>query len=425
MQKQMTKPKKIMKITEKLPRGLTISSFIAIFFVLALLPFIAWLLEYKDTISAPLTITTEVTPVDIYARTSGELRLLVTNNAFVEKDAPLAIVRNTAIYEDVQILKNKLTVKGRNAIAIAKDLCLSQDLAIGELKPALVKVNTAVENYLTFIKTDRHKALIASRDKQITQYNIRIGLLNERTNKLAEDKAYEEALIKTQKKLLAEGVVSNEAYQISKRKTIIQDLAKLETTTDINALDLNIETLEREKLELASQFNLDQLNFINQIKEALQLLENEINAWELKYLLKANVAGRCVFKEHFNDYRFARQDEKIFSLIPKEATPYFALLQLPIQGAGKVMETQEVYVKLNNYPFMEFGVLKGAVRDISSLPFEEHYNVKVDFAEELITTYGDTIEPQALMHGIGEIIVERKSLYERISEQVKSARLNR
>ena len=74
---------------------------------------------------------------------------------------------------------------------------------------------------------------------------------------------------------------------------------------------------------------------------------------------------------------------------------------------------------------MEFGVLKGKIKDISALPFDAHYNVQVNFPPELITTYGDTLQPQPLMHGVGEIIVERKSLYNRISEQVKSARLNR
>jgi len=414
-----------MKITEKLPRGLTISSFIAIFFVLALLPFIAWLLEYKDTISAPLTITTEVTPVDVYARTSGELRLLVPNDSLVSKNADLAVIRNTATYEAVQLLRSKLTVEGKKPIEIAKDLCASQQLNVGELKPALIRVNKAMEDYMTFKHTDNHQALIASRATQITQYEAHKNLLANRSDLLAKDKAYEEALIKTQSKLLKDDVISDLEFQQSNRKIIIQDLAKIENETNLNALNLNIETLKREKVEIASQFANEQLNLTNAIKEALRLLENQIADWELKYLLKAKVAGRCVYKDYFNDYRFTQKDEKIFSLIPTKTTPYFALLQLPIQGAGKVKEKQEVYVKLNNYPFMEFGVLKGKIANISALPFDDYYNVQVRFPAELVTTYGDTLQPQPLMQGIGEVIVDRKSLYGRISEQVKSARLNR
>jgi len=69
-----------LKIKKELPRPLIISSFLAIFFVISLLPFVAWLLEYKDTIMAPLTITTKTTPVDMFAKSSGELVLMVGND---------------------------------------------------------------------------------------------------------------------------------------------------------------------------------------------------------------------------------------------------------------------------------------------------------------------------------------------------------
>ena len=147
--------------------------------------------------------------------------------------------------------------------------------------------------------------------------------------------------------------------------------------------------------------------------------------WELNNLIKANTRARCVFKEYLNSYRFVKEKEKIFSLIPEEIADYFALLQLPIQGASKVQNGQEVYVKLNNYPFMEFGVLKGKVTDISALPFEEHYNVQVNFPNGFTSTYDTAFTMTPLMNGIGEIIVDRKTLWNRIGEQVKSIRLNR
>jgi len=74
-----------LQIKKELPRGLLIASFLAIFFVLALLPFIAWLLEYKDAISAPLTITTKVTPVDIYAKSAGELVLRIDKKNYIKR----------------------------------------------------------------------------------------------------------------------------------------------------------------------------------------------------------------------------------------------------------------------------------------------------------------------------------------------------
>ena len=171
-----------LQIKKELPRGLLIASFLAIFFVLALLPFIAWLLEYKDAISAPLTITTKVTPVDIYAKSAGELVLRIDNNALVEKGETLAYIKNTAEYEEVELLKEKLYQTNKADLAIAKELCSTSHLKVGEIKPALIALIKAVENHQTFIKTDQHTALINSRLEQIKHYEARQVILKEKAN---------------------------------------------------------------------------------------------------------------------------------------------------------------------------------------------------------------------------------------------------
>lgn len=414
-----------LQIKKELPRGLLIASFLAIFFVLALLPFIAWLLEYKDAISAPLTITTKVTPVDIYAKSAGELVLRIDNNALVEKGETLAYIKNTAEYEEVELLKEKLYQTNKADLAIAKELCSTSHLKVGEIKPALIALIKAVENHQTFIKTDQHTALINSRLEQIKHYEDRQVILKEKANYIADNKAFLEKFAEADKKLFESDALSEREADKSSQAKIATVIAELDNKTIINDLAIEIATLKRENKTIQSQFEQQQLTFVNAIKDTLQLLKTSLEAWELNYLLTANISGICVFKDYLNNFRYVETEEKIFSLVPQGTAQYFALLQLPIQGAGKVKEGQEVYVKLNNYPFMEFGVLKGEVANISALPFDNHYNVHVNFPKGFVSTYGDTLLTQPLMHGVGEVIVERKSLYNRIADQVKSVRLNR
>jgi len=414
-----------LQIKKELPKGLLLSSFLAIFFVLALLPFIAWLLEYKDTISAPLTITTKVTPVDVYAKTAGELVLLVDNETVVEAGSPLAMIKNTAIYEDIQLLRTKLYQPDKTDLVIAKDLCAANKLAVGELKPALVGVIKAVDAHQTFLKTDQHQELIQSRLSQIEHYQNRQTILSEKAAYLAENKAIAAKIVAANEQMLDKGAITQRQADEKSQDQIETVIARLNNKTDLNDLSIEIETLNQENIAIKSQFANQELTYLHAISDALQLLDKDVSAWELAYLLKANISGVCIYKDYLNDYRFVQAEEKIFSIIPQETSQYFALLQLPMEGAGKVQKAQEVYVKLNNYPFMEFGVLKGEVTDISSLPFDNHYNVHVNFPNGFVSTYGDTLPTQPLMHGIGEVIVERKSLYNRIADQVKSVRLNR
>jgi len=414
----------IIKIKKELPKSLIVKSTVAIVFVLALLPFIAWLLEYKDTISAPLTITTKATPVDVYTRTAGELVVMEDNEAVVSTGTPLARIVNTADYDDVLTLKDKLQTENSAPLAIGKDLCLAKGLQVGELQPALVAVIKAVEDQQTFLKTDQHQALIQSRKLQIQHYQNRKNILLEKAGFLAEDIAATNKIAKDDQSLYEKDAISRRAAELSSQAEIEKAIADLDNKTSINDLDISIEALNLKNIELKSSFDSKLLSLTNTIKDALQLLENKLDAWELKYVLKANIDGIVLHKDYLTNYRFVDGSEKVFSLLPNKEKHYFGLLQLPFEGASKVKDSLEVYVKLNNYPFMEFGVLKGQVTDISKVPFDNHYNVQIGF-DSLISTYNDTFQLSPLMLGVGEVIVDRKSLYDRIMDQVKSIRFNR
>jgi len=94
-------------------------------------------------------------------------------------------------------------------------------------------------------------------------------------------------------------------------------------------------------------------------------------------------------------------------------------------GAGKVCIGQTVNAKLDNYPFTEFGILKGEIESISEVPFNDQFNVKINFPNGFITTYGDTLKNTQFIKGRGEIIVGKRSLFNRIIDQIESIKKNR
>lgn len=414
-----------LKIKKHLPRGLMFGSLAAILFIVLLIPFITWLLEYKDTITAPLTITTKTTPVDIFAKSAGELKLLVSNQTPIDSNTTLAYIENTADFEAINILKSKLNQPTKSVLNIAKDLCESKRLKVGELQPALVQLIKEFETYQTFLKTDRHTELAQSRQDQIALFEHKRILYQERSSLIDDDQAYVEGFIKTDKQLRDSSVIAQRQFDESERTIISNKIAEVNNKTQINDLDIAIKILAQEELEINSAYQAKDALLINNIKDAFQLLENQLGTWELTYLLKSNIAGTCVYKDYLNDYRYVEKEEKIFSIIPSKDSLYFGLLKLPIAGAGKVELGDPVQVKLHNYPFMEFGIVTGQILSISDLPFNNEYNVQVVFPEGFKTSYDTTLTPSQLMYGIGDIVVDQKSLYDRIANQVKSMWLNR
>jgi multidrug efflux pump subunit AcrA (membrane-fusion protein) len=88
---------------------------------------------------------------------------------------------------------------------------------------------------------------------------------------------------------------------------------------------------------------------------------------------------------------------------------------------GKVAVGQRVHVKLDGYPFHEYGVLVGAVQSISPLSQGDAYLLQVTFGDELRTSFGRALELKDGMQGNADIVTDDARLLERIFRHVLHA----
>jgi hypothetical protein len=97
-------------------------------------------------------------------------------------------------------------------------------------------------------------------------------------------------------------------------------------------------------------------------------------------------------------------------------------------GAGKVKVGQEVNIKLNDFPYDEFGLLKGRVTAISQLASKtqvkdrtiETYLVQISFPKGLITNFGHQLSLNFETKGTAEIIIQPKRLLQRLFDNLKA-----
>lgn len=94
----------------------------------------------------------------------------------------------------------------------------------------------------------------------------------------------------------------------------------------------------------------------------------------------------------------------------------------------KVREGQRVIVRLNGYPYMEFGVLSGIVSSISSVPEQSErglvYTITVNFPDGMETTYHRTLPFVQQMDGQAEIVTEDMRLIEQFIRPIRSLFVN-
>ena len=88
---------------------------------------------------------------------------------------------------------------------------------------------------------------------------------------------------------------------------------------------------------------------------------------------------------------------------------------------------QEVIVKLEDYPYMEYGSITGKVNFISLTSNSvktsdgdvETYLVTITFPEELNTNYGYRLQSKFEMKGSAEIITNDRRLIQRFFDNIK------
>jgi multidrug resistance efflux pump len=185
---------------------------------------------------------------------------------------------------------------------------------------------------------------------------------------------------------------------------------QMQIADDLNRLNqLAVEQREKER-----QNQLDLLSTYHDLRDNLKL-------WEQRYVLKAPFDGKVEFLKFLAENQFVQASEELFGIVPKE-NAIFGQVLLPAGGAGKVKLGSRVIVKLDNYPYIEYGSIEGTVSSISLLTqpqkteqsVVETYLLIVDLQKGLTTNYGETLDFRYEIGGTADIVIKERRLIERL-----------
>ena len=191
-------------------------------------------------------------------------------------------------------------------------------------------------------------------------------------------------------------------------------------SVNINIIQLS-QSLEETRLLKESQNN----NYIIRIRQALQHLSSSIDLWEDKYAITSPSSGEVSLGEYWTSGQHVNSGDIVASVVPLQQEIIVGRLKVPSAGFGKVKPGQRVNVQLNGFPYMEYGILKGEISRISSVPEHDQdggisYSVEVMFPDGLVSTYGQHFPLIQDMDGKAEIITQDKRLIQHLLSPIKS-----
>ncbi|WP_339684603.1 HlyD family efflux transporter periplasmic adaptor subunit [uncultured Nonlabens sp.] len=394
----------------------------ALFLILiVLLLFISWWVKYPDIIVSQGIITTQVPPQKEYSKINSMIQhLLVVNDQEVETGELLAVLQNAANYKDVLWLEQLLDTVSYDKKYFQFPLDSLPILFLGDLEAPFAAFENAYMQYqLNKELQPFDNDAIANRSTRMQlQVQLRNTLSRKRIQKTELD--FKKKELDRSKALFEKGVVSAQEYEL-------KQLEYAQNRRAYQSVDASISQLRNQLSNTSS--SLEGIK-INRTKEELQLyksliqsftqLKKAVRNYEQLYILRATLKGRLGFTQNWSENQQVVQGDLLFTVFPKEYQSYIAVLKTPVWNSGKLKVGQKTYLKLQNFPEAEFGVVEGKVSSISQVPDKNgFYYVQVALSDSLITSYQNEIKLYQETKVVAETVTEDSRLLERFFYQFK------
>jgi multidrug efflux pump subunit AcrA (membrane-fusion protein) len=384
----------------------------------------AWFVRYPDVVEAKVVVTTATPPVDVIARTDGRIsKLLVSDTAAVHTNQLLAVLQSTANYRDVLFLDSCLGAWQQLKIESFRTVQQPDSLTLGELQGDYADFVRILSDF-KFGRDSRSASVqsnINSIQLQISQLKQSITFEEKALQRTNDQLKIAEELYQKQKDLYEQGITSRVDFEKERTK-----LAELERQRD----QYEENTLQKRREIISLQNNINSASFGQQetassasgrLTGSLNTLRSNVSKWKQTYLLQSPIEGK-VSLNGLTVQQFVRQGDQVITVVPLQNDKIIGRVSLPIAGSGKVKEKQRVILKLDNYPYYEFGTISGLIISKSLVPKDNQYSILVALPvnknNSLRTSYGKEIQFEQQLQGKAEIITDDKGFLQRISEQI-------
>lgn len=413
----------VQEILGYIPHWIIRSGIGVIFIVLILLFTGSWFFKYPDIITSTISITTENPPASLVAKTSGNIKkLFVTDKQEVSKGEILAIVENTANFDNIAELSKKLD--SLQNFFVNFDINELQHFnpayELGSVQSSYSAFLKLYYEYQNFIQLNYHELKIAALQKQLIQTKHQLTVQQRQLALQHADLVLAAKQFSRDSGLFVQKVIPPLEFEKAEREFIQKKYSWESSRTSVMNSEIQITQLEQSVLDLKLQKQEQQNQLKLQLKSAYDVLKSDIEAWEMQYLFQSPIDGRVSFSKIWSQNQNISTGEIAFTVVPEIKSEIIGKLQLPIEGSGKVKTGQLVNIKFNSFPYMEYGTVQGTIKSIALVPQEQFYLVTVELPQNLKTNYGRELPFSQQMNGTAEIITENISVIERLFNPLRA-----
>jgi HlyD family type I secretion membrane fusion protein len=390
--------------------GLSIIALIGLLVLLA-----SWFIKYPEVIKGSVVISTQKPPIKIISRSSGIVeKLLIQSNQKIKKGDFLAEIENTTHLENLPVLQTlSAQLKKYLQNSTHKVPFPAGAITFGDLQSeynALLKNYQEAERLLGDAIYRQRKRILSN---QISDYQSLVKI-NERQLAINQEEFINaETKYQADIKLYQERVYGKLDF-LNLENAFLQKKKEKENYAKV-AIENSLTLSERQKqlMELDFEYTQKARNYQDNMQQSIQNIDNLLAKWQQNYVITAPTDGTLSFLKNLTENQAIRAGDTLFVVVPAHQS-LVALAQVPAQNFGKVKVGQQVIIKLQNYPFEEYGSLLGRIQTIDATPMGNYYRIRIQLPQGLTTNYQQTLSFVNEMPGSAEIVTDDMRLFDRI-----------
>lgn len=394
-----------------------------VFILTCLIILLSFFIKYPDYIQAKVLVTTRQPTERVVARTSGQIeKLFVENGDQVIAGQALAGIKNTANWKHVLYLKETLEdVPFGRGNDFTFPIDSFSNLILGEVEVSFLEFERNYMEYWLLEELQPYEGEIDGNHRSLEEINNR--LQNQIAQKVLMERKRSLVQIdfERSKNLHKDGVIADKDFEIKEMEYLLMQEQVNSITIAISQMQ---EALTRGNQTLRStQINKreDEARSIKNLVQSYHELKRAVRDWEYNYVLSSSTGGVVSFQKIWSANQQVYSGEPAFTVFPENSSELIGTMKIPAHNAGKVTVNQKVFIKLDNYPYQQFGALTGKITNMSVSPDDEaNYMVFASLPHGTKTSYNREIPLNQELLGNAEIITENLSVAERLFFKLNS-----
>ena len=418
------KSEEVQSIIDRMPThwvkwvALCVGSLIGIIILLG------FLIQYPDTVDGQISVTGSIAPVRLVANSNGRIYLLVPDRSEVEKGTVISYIESGTNYKHILTIE---TLLQKIDLSKVEQVVLPDTFMLGDVSLAYNSFVLSFMQYKRIVTSDIYETMQKNLLHQITTdeaviANMEIELrLKNQVLETSRNQLSKDSVLFSIKGMSEQDYQRQRAAHLSLQETEIS----LQSSCLMKQSEVNRNKLEIQRIRLEESENNEKA--VSEYLTRKNELSNALNLWKERYLQYAPIKGEVEYLGFWRNNSFIQSGQELFSIIP-DKNNILGEVMIPSFGAGKVKIGQTANVKINNYPYDEYGLLKGVVKSVSRITNKvqtkngtgDAYLVVVAFPEGTVTNFGKQLSLDFESKGTAEIITKRKQLIERLFDNLKA-----